>query len=296
MSKSVPPEAQPYFPIRDELIMDHGVIILKGLRIVVPQALHKEYLRQLHKGHPGIDTIKRRARETVYWPSLMLNIDSDVVSCQPCNSARLHQQKEPLLIHPVPDLLWSFVSADIFNWSGLRYLILVDSYSSWFEMSTLSNLSSKSVITKMKQHFTVHGIPSKLLTDNGPQFASREIKNFASEWSFEHVTSNPYFPQSNGFAENAVKQAKSLLENCKDCSDPLLGLLNLRNVPRDEVLGSPAQQLMSRHTRCVLPVARKLLIPKTLATKHTPAAKVIPRSACQTSPTSPSTASRATSD
>ena len=68
-SKSVPPEAQPYFPIRDELIVDDGVI-LKGLRVVVPQTLRKEYLRQLHKGHPGIDATKRRARETVYWPSL----------------------------------------------------------------------------------------------------------------------------------------------------------------------------------------------------------------------------------
>ena len=88
-SKSVPPEAQPYFPIRDELILDHGAILkgLRGLRVVVPQTLHKEYLRQLHKGHPGIDATKRRARETVYWPSLMLDIDSDVALCQPCNSA-----------------------------------------------------------------------------------------------------------------------------------------------------------------------------------------------------------------
>ena len=90
----------------------------------------------------------------------------------------------------------------MFNWSGLQSLILIDSYSGWCEMSTLSDLSSKSVIMKMKQHFAFHGIPSKLLKDNGPQFASREFKSFASEWSFEHVTSSHYFPQSNGFAEN----------------------------------------------------------------------------------------------
>jgi len=148
----------------------------------------------------------------------MLDIDSDVGSYQPCNSARPHYQKEALLVQPVSVLPWSFVSADIFDWNGLSYLILVDSFSGWFEMSTLSDLSSKTAITKMKQHFAVHGIPSKLLTDNAPQFASREFKSFANEWSFEHVTSSPYFPQSNGFAENAIKQAK------KDGSDPLLGI------------------------------------------------------------------------
>jgi len=85
--KSVPPEVQPYFPIRDELIMNDR-IILKGLRVVVPQALHEEYIQQLHKEHPGIDATKRGARETVYWPSLMLNIDCAIASCQPCNSAK----------------------------------------------------------------------------------------------------------------------------------------------------------------------------------------------------------------
>ena len=73
----------------------------------------------------------------------------------------------------------------------------------------------------------------------------------------------------HGFAENVVKQAKSLLEKFRrDGSDPLLGLLNLRNVPRDQVLSSPAQWLMSRRTRGVLPVARTLLIPKAPNTRQ----------------------------
>ena len=96
-------------------------MILKGLRVVAPQTLHKEYLRQFLKGHPGIDATKRRARETVYWTSLMLDIDCDITPCQPCSSAQPHQQKEPLLIHLVPDLSWSFVSADIIRlkWTGV---------------------------------------------------------------------------------------------------------------------------------------------------------------------------------
>lgn len=73
-----------------------------------------------------------------------------------------------------------------------------------------------------------------------------QAENFNSnEWSVQHVTSSPHYPQSNGLAENAVKQATNLLCKCKDSSDPLLGLLNLRNVPTDQTLGSLAQQLMS---------------------------------------------------
>ena len=110
-------------------------------------------------------------------------------------------------------------------------------------MNSLHDLSAKTVIQKMKRHFSVHGIPCRLLTDKGPQFFSRVFRNFAEEWNLHHVTSSPHFPQSNGLVENAVKQAKNLLDKCKkDGSDPLLGLLNLRNVPRDQVLGYPVQR------------------------------------------------------
>ncbi|CAB4039170.1 Transposon Ty3-G Gag-Pol poly, partial [Paramuricea clavata] len=121
----------------------------------------------------------------------------------------------------------------------------------------------------MKRHFAVHGVPELLMTDNGTQFVSEEFKLFAKDWSFKHVTSSPTYPQSNGLAENAVKQAKKLLEKSKrDGSDPILGLLNLRNTPRDDSLGSPAQRLMSRRTRTVPPMSNKLLKPNVIPCKQ----------------------------
>ena len=142
---------------------------------------------------------------------------------------------------------------------------MVDSYSGWFEMDLLPDSSSRTVISKMKHLFSTHGITEKLLTDNGRQFVSREFELFAKEWNFAHITSSPYYAQSNGLAENAVKQAKQLLKKCrKDGSDVQLGLLNLRNTPRDG-MDSPAQRLLSRRTRTTLPTSTKLLKPKPLS-------------------------------
>ncbi|XP_070183947.1 uncharacterized protein [Littorina saxatilis] len=85
----------------------------------------------------------------------------------------------------------------------------------------------------MKHLFATHGIPEKLMTDNGSQFVSHEFEQFAKEWNFVHTTSSPYYPKSNGLAENAVKQAKQLLNKSKkDGSDMMLGLLNLRQHPK----------------------------------------------------------------
>ena len=57
----------------------------------------------------------------------------------------------------------------------------------------------------MKSVFSRHGIPDTVVSDNGPQYDSKEIKEFASLYGFNHVTTSPYYPQSNGFAERMVK-------------------------------------------------------------------------------------------
>ncbi|XP_077971870.1 uncharacterized protein LOC144426076 [Styela clava] len=77
------------------------------------------------------------------------------------------------------------------------------------------------------------------------------------------IWGSPEFPQSNGLAENAVKQSKNLLEKCRrDRSDPYLALLNIQNVPRDKILGSSAQRLISRRTKGDIPKSKKLLNPE----------------------------------
>lgn len=51
----------------------------------------------------------------------------------------------------------------------------------------------------------------------------------------------------------------------RDGTDVFLNLLNLRNIPWDPTLGSPAQWLLSRQTRSTIPINFKLLEP---APKH----------------------------
>jgi transposase InsO family protein len=63
----------------------------------------------------------------------------------------------------------------------------------------------------MKSSFARHGIPGTVVSDNEPQYASQEFKQFAREYGFEHVTVNPHFPQANGKAKKGVQMVKGLL-------------------------------------------------------------------------------------
>ena len=64
--------------------------------------------------------------------------------------------------------------------------------------------------------------------------------------------------------ENAVKTCKGLLMKAKeDKKDPLLVILDWRNTPSEGFSTSPAQRLMGRCTRTLLPTAEKLLQPNS---------------------------------
>ncbi|PIK33582.1 hypothetical protein BSL78_29605 [Apostichopus japonicus] len=92
------------------------------------------------------------------------------------------------------------------------------------------NCSSHAVIIAMKQVFSEHGKPEKVVSDNGPQFASELFKQFASGWSFDHVTSSPRRPQGNGFIERQVRTAKSILTKAKQSNTDIhMAFTNVEN-------------------------------------------------------------------
>ena len=145
---------------------------------------------------------------------------------------------------------------------GKSYMVSSDLYSDFFELDHLRSTSSVYVIKKLKAHFARHGIPEQLVSDNGSQFVSREFMKFSKEWDFEHHTSSPYHHQANGKLESAMKEARKVLPKCKRSgSDTLLALLDHRNTPSTGIEISPAQRLLNRRTRSLLPMTAELLTP-----------------------------------
>ena len=112
----------------------------------------------------------------------------------------------------------------------------------------------------MKNSFARHGIPETVISDNGRQFTSADFKNFANSWNFQHVTSSPHFPQSNGAAERAVKTAKEILKQ----DDVFLALLTYRATPIPELGASPAELAFNRKLRTTLPSLPRTLAPRTV--------------------------------
>ena len=92
-----------------------------------------------------------------------------------------------------------------------NYVVIVDYYSKFFEVSHLPNSRSKIVINHIKPNLVRYGIPEIIVSDNGPEFSSREFEEFAKYYGFKDTTTSQRYPQTNGLVERAVQTAKNLL-------------------------------------------------------------------------------------
>ena len=201
---------------------------------------------------------------SVWWPGISRQIEDWVSQCNVCAE---HSQVnlEPLLPTPLPAYPWQMVGADLFELHNVNYLLVVDYFSMYAEVTMLTTTTLSAVIKAMKSIFSRHGIPDMVQSDNGPQFDCQEFNTFANSFGFRHQTSSPRFPQSNGLVERAVKTTKKLLWKS---SDPCIALLNYRASPLHWCGLSPTQLLMGRQVRTTLPQMQQRYIPHWSYLKH----------------------------
>ena len=129
-----------------------------------------------------------------------------------CATSQEHQcakPAEPLRPHEIPTRSWQVDGSDLFYFDGHDHLIVTDYYSmfSIVRKIPMGQCTSQTVVGLTKQIFSEHGIP-RVVTDNGPQYDSETYRKFAKEWCFDHVTSFPHYPKSNGFIERTFQTVK----------------------------------------------------------------------------------------
>ena len=246
---------RPYWSCRDELAVEDG-LIMKGDRLVIPLSLQAEVLSKLHEAHQGIEKTRLRARSCVYWKSINKDIDDIVRKCDACQRLQKRQAHEPLMQHELPTRPWQIVGTELFAIREDTYLLICDYYSKFpFVYRIEGKVSSGRIISKVSEVFAENGSPSKVVSDNGGHYSSQAFRNFAAEWCFDHVTSSPHFPQSNGFIERQVQTVKYTLKKAAiPRSNPQKALLALRSSPIDSHLPSPAEMLNARKYKSNLPV------------------------------------------
>ena len=255
-----PAQVEQFYWARDNLTTV-GPVVLYRDRIIVPTSLQPEILDHLHSAHQGVSGMSSRATAAVYWPGMQSDIERKRAACSSCNSSTPSQPAPPPTPLPQPSFPFEQVCSDYFSHGGKNYLIIVDRYSGWLSIYSVSKGEGAEMLIKtLKTHFCTFGISSELASDGGPEYKASSTQRFLRAWGVHHRLSSAYYPHSNQRAELGVKSAKRLIRENISPSGSLetdgfrRGLLAHRNTPDRDTGLSPAQVIFGRPIREFLPI------------------------------------------
>jgi transposase InsO family protein len=229
-----------------------GPLLTFGGKIFVPKVARNVILKALHIGHIAAETMKRRARDTFYWPTLEHDAEIFQHACHTCAENAPAHPSAPLLPYPVPARPWQMCAADFAEHKGQQWLIIIDRFSKFIEAIPVSSTSSLAVRNTLSQMFARYGKPDVFLTDNATCFTARETQTFFENWEVKHVTSSPEYPRSNGLAESAVKIVKRLLKTSNN-NDEFFQALMTQRMTNSRDLKAPAVINFARDVKTCLP-------------------------------------------
>ena len=153
--QQVPHSIRPYWDNRDELAVMGGVIY-RGMRIVVPPSMRQEILELIHEAHLGIVKSKQQAREALYWLGMSSQVEEKIKDCSICHDYAPAQPKEPMIPSQTLDYPWAEVASDIFTFQSKNYVLSVDYFSKYIELSDLSTCSTVEALKRHYERHTVH--------------------------------------------------------------------------------------------------------------------------------------------
>ena len=108
--------------------------------------MHRYMLKRLHVNHQGLEATLRRARQSMFWHGMAVDVKQQFANYKACRRDAPEQKKETLLSHAIPNKPWRKVVMDIFIHSSINYLVIVDYFSDYFEFEKLRDMSSAAVI------------------------------------------------------------------------------------------------------------------------------------------------------
>ena len=197
-------------------------------------------LQYIHEGHQGKERCLLWARNTVFWPKIMYDIQELIERCIICQE----RGKSLSIIgttQELPPFPWHTLATDIFYWKRMDFLIVADVFSKYFLVRKLVNSTSAAVCAEIATVVTELGLPHIIRSDSGPCYNSKEFQQLLQHYNITHHTSSPHHPRSNGFVARMVGVAKKLMDKAGSEGKPWIsGLYEYRVTPQS---GSTASSL-----------------------------------------------------
>ncbi|KAK9049713.1 hypothetical protein SSX86_031318 [Deinandra increscens subsp. villosa] len=179
-------------------------------------------IREIHEGicgtHSGPRSIVTRMMTMgYYWPTMYTDTEKEIQKCRGC---QMHASVQRVPKHnlipvtsPWPFYKWGIDIVGPFPEAPgrIKFLIVaVDYFTKWPEVKAVATITGKQVINFVWEQIVCrYGLPGKIVSDNGKQFADNPFKTWCQELQITQVFTSVAHPQSNGQVERTNRSIVS---------------------------------------------------------------------------------------
>ena len=198
-------EAEKVFEQHKDALTVHNGIIFRGVVPFIPPKQRHLVLAKAQETHPGRNATEKSVKMIAWWLGITQDVQNFVSKRKNC------QMNRPSLGKTVS----AWPEADVWerlhiNWGYVddqgNILVIVDAGSGWIEAFPAGNRTSEIIKVYLSQIFARFGIPKTIVSDNGPEFVSGDLKQWCESLGMKKMESPIYHPRANGLAERAVRQ------------------------------------------------------------------------------------------
>lgn len=178
-------------------------------QLVIPTAERESIMQKHHNdpmaGHYGEEGTFQRIAKRYYWTGMKKYISDYVKQCPECNRYKATNQKPAgLLRTPVYSQRFEIISIDLFGplpktETGKQWIFIVeDCATRWIELFPLAQATAREcAMTLIEEVFMRHGVPRRIISDNGPQFISSVLQQVCCTLNISQNLIPVYCPQAN---------------------------------------------------------------------------------------------------
>lgn len=179
-------------------------------RMIVPSELQNEVLRESHDDilacHGGFYKTAYRIKSQYTWENMDNSIKTYIGNCDVCKAVKNTNRNQRAPMGAFREALqpWRVVSTDYIGplprtKSGNKWILsIVDSFSKYVIIKPMKQSTAPTTCDLIEKNlFLVHGVPEKMISDNGSQFESHTFAKLLQKYRVNHYLTPYYHAQSN---------------------------------------------------------------------------------------------------
>ena len=188
--------------------------------LVVPQIMQNEIIKKEHsKGHYAVAKTEDIVRQQFFFPNMTKSIENVIGNCVECILVNKKRGKKEGFLNPIPkeDIPLCTYHVDFVgplpstNKNYNHIFTVVDAFTKFVWLYPVKSTSANDALQKLKQQQATFGNPTRIISDRGSAFTSKEFEAYCVEENIQHINITTGIPRANGQIERMHAVLASIL-------------------------------------------------------------------------------------